>query len=415
MPRKGAVDAPRFSGSPDNLLRYLEDVQECCMQASCFKDHGWAQWAIWYLGTDKFKQWRRRPAVWHSKHDLYDLIDEQKTVKINSYETLLDYWLHFTKVAAHLQATSQLLSIKKDDLFLEGVQELKATRAEEQCQGMERCSKKLGLKASQSPGFTALKIQSLTHSLQDSLKLLKVPGESSRSHTLEVDGIEVAMAELSSLPLVEDEQPIEAVALTLKVPKPTPEPRDDLCEVPEQAGHTKVEEIKLEVKVERQSKVVAWRKPPEGWTWSLGVEMHATSPSALSQPAKQSGATTLHVNDAHSLTPHTCSDAAMKIYAGLSYKSENYLFEGYEILGGKVKAPHSGGWSTILKPTVVSGTRKLTEEATLRVRTPQAIWSATSKCPKVFKESNKHETPSRLVCLLQWVLSVSSRRHSLEW
>ncbi|KAI6114595.1 hypothetical protein EDD16DRAFT_1521016 [Pisolithus croceorrhizus] len=37
------------------------------------------------------------------------------------------------------------------------------------------------------------------------------------------------------------------------------------------------------------------------------------------------------------------------------------------------------------------------------------------KCPKVFEESNKHETPSWLICLLQWVLSVSSRRHSLEW
>ncbi|KAI6124968.1 hypothetical protein EDD17DRAFT_1758516 [Pisolithus thermaeus] len=209
----------------------------------------------------------------------------------------------------------------------------------------ERCNEKsarLGSKASQAPGFTALEIQSLTHSLQDSSKLLKAPGESSRSQALKVDGIEVAMAELSSSPLVEeepltvglqgnclqgkleeqskekllgakasvkleaaeasgdspvpqseylhpsssphadilpqnppikpqdaqdeprtDEQPIEAVALTLKVPKPTPEPRDDLHEVPEQAGHTKVEEIKSEVKVKRQAKVVAQRKPPE--------------------------------------------------------------------------------------------------------------------------------------------------------
>ncbi|KAI6128352.1 hypothetical protein EDD16DRAFT_1516209 [Pisolithus croceorrhizus] len=211
-------------------------------------------------------------------------------------------------------------------------------------------------------------------SLQDSSKLLKAPRESSRSQALEVDGIEVAMAEPSSSPLVEgryaqdepraDEQPIEAVALTLKVPKPTPEPRDDLCGVPEQAGHTKVEEIKSEVEVERQSK---------GWTWSLGVETHTTSLSALSQPAKRSGTTTLCVNNVHSLAPHTCSDAAMKIYAGLSYKSKNYLFEGYEILGGKVKAPHSGGWSTILKPTAISDTQKLTEEAVLRVRTPQIL------------------------------------------
>ncbi|KAI6118062.1 hypothetical protein F5141DRAFT_1061733 [Pisolithus sp. B1] len=120
MPQKGAVDAPRFSGSPDNLLRYLKDVRVCCMQASCFEDCGWAQWAIWYLGTDKFEQWTRCPAVWYSKHDLYDLIDEQKKVKIDSYEALLNYQLHFTKVAAHLRVTNQLSSIEKDDLYLEG-------------------------------------------------------------------------------------------------------------------------------------------------------------------------------------------------------------------------------------------------------------------------------------------------------
>ncbi|KAI6095416.1 hypothetical protein F5141DRAFT_1068394 [Pisolithus sp. B1] len=195
----------------------------------------------------------RCPAVWYSKHDLYDLIDEQKKVKIDLYKALLDYQLHFTKVAAHLQVMSQLSSIEKDDLFLKGfdqefqndpwptcqvtqeaerllkkgyrlelrevhitgdqqrareawyearVQELKAMEAEEQCQGMEK-SVRLGSKASQSRSSTALKIQLLTHSLQESSKLSKVPGESSRSQALEVDGIEVAMAEPSSSPLVE--------------------------------------------------------------------------------------------------------------------------------------------------------------------------------------------------------------------
>ncbi|KAI6113947.1 hypothetical protein EDD17DRAFT_1768620 [Pisolithus thermaeus] len=62
----------------------------------------------------------RCPAVWYSKHDLYNLIDKQKKVKIDSYEALLNYWLHFTKVAAHLQVVNQLLSIEKDDLYLKG-------------------------------------------------------------------------------------------------------------------------------------------------------------------------------------------------------------------------------------------------------------------------------------------------------
>ncbi|KAI6101897.1 hypothetical protein F5141DRAFT_1218108 [Pisolithus sp. B1] len=357
MPRGKADDVPRFSGHPEDLLQYLEDVRNLCMQASCFDDHEWAQWSIFYLGIDKFEQWRsllyaerdwadfvtdvsrlflsfRCPAVRYLKHDLYNLIDKQKMVKIDSYEALLDYQLHFTKVAAHLRVKSQLSSIEKDDLFLKGFNR-------------------------EFQSSTVLKIQSLTHSLQDSSKLSKAPGESSRSQALKVDGIEVAMAELSSLPLVKgrckssfnhievtsyiaeepltvglqggclqgkleeqrkekllgakasvelkateasgdspvpqskylhpsssphadilpqnppieprdaqdelrtDERPIEAVVLTLKVPKPTPEPRDDLCEVPEQAGCTKVEEIKSEVEVERQSKVVAQRKPPE--------------------------------------------------------------------------------------------------------------------------------------------------------
>ncbi|KAI6100398.1 hypothetical protein EDD16DRAFT_1717442 [Pisolithus croceorrhizus] len=143
MPRKGAVDAPRFSGSPDDLLRYLKDVRVCCMQASCFEDCGWAQWAIWYLGTDKFEQWRRLlhaerdwadfvtdvsqifllfrcPPAQYLKYDLYDLVDKQKKVKINSSEAILDYRLCFTEVATHLQVTNQLSSIEKDDLYLEG-------------------------------------------------------------------------------------------------------------------------------------------------------------------------------------------------------------------------------------------------------------------------------------------------------
>ncbi|KAI6107484.1 hypothetical protein EV401DRAFT_1892021 [Pisolithus croceorrhizus] len=171
------------------------------------------------------------------------------------------------------------------------------------------------------------------------------------------------------------------------------------------------------------------------------------SPSALSQPAKRSGTTALHVNNAHSLAPHTCSDAAVEIYASLSQKSENYLFEGYEILDGKVKAPHSGGWSRILESTAISGTQKLTEEATSRVRTLKTLYKKKQKppcvegeatrlgielkqspgphwhlgqdpsltlrvfmffleCTKVSEESNEHETPSRLVCLLWRVFSV---------
>ncbi|KAI6166411.1 hypothetical protein EDD17DRAFT_1753268 [Pisolithus thermaeus] len=60
-----------------------------------------------------------------------------------------------------------------------------------------------------------------------------------------------------------NKQPVEAVACAPELPKPTPEPRGDLCEVPEQARSIKVKEIKLEVKAKGQSKVVAWRKPPE--------------------------------------------------------------------------------------------------------------------------------------------------------
>ncbi|KAI6096650.1 hypothetical protein F5141DRAFT_1067541 [Pisolithus sp. B1] len=597
------------------------------------------------------------PTVCYSKHDLYNLVDKQKKVKIDSCKALLNYWLCFTDIAAQLRISNQLSWIEKDDLFLKGfdrefqgeilrrlkwndrreyadnpwptcqvtreaerllkegycfklreaclardqqsareaqyeaeMQESRAVRMEEKCQGLEKCSEsvRLGSKALQSPSSTSFEIQLLTHNSQDSSKLLKAPGEGSRGQAVEVEGIEVAAAELSSSPLVEhrcepsfdhlqvtsyiaeesltaelqgeclqgnleeqseekllgakasaelevtealgdlpvpqpeylhlslspctdnspqippielqdaedelraNEQPINTEACATDVLKPTPEPRGDLCEVQEQVGCTEVEEIEPRVEVERPSKVVAQRKPPEakirrktlksvtrmikeilpefqithsssrlsgwtilliflqqGWTWSLGVETCMMSPSMLSQPAKRSGATTLRVNDTHSLAPRTCSAAAVEIDAGLSQTSENCIFEGYEVLGGKVKAPHSGGWSSILESTAISSTRKPTEEAIVRVRTPETLCKKKWMPPCVegevrrlygvlyqvfeavrlgiepkqspgphwhsgqdlsmhegFEESNKHETPLRLVCLLWRVLSV---------
>ncbi|KAI6156450.1 hypothetical protein EDD17DRAFT_1512416 [Pisolithus thermaeus] len=252
-------------------------------------------------------------------------------------------------------------------------------------------------------------------SLQDSSKLLKAPRESSRSQALEVDGIEVAMAEPSSSPLVKgryaqdepraDEQPIEAVALTLKVPKPTPEPRDDLCGVPEQAGHTKVEEIKSEVEVERQSKVVAWRKPPEekiqrktlkSVTWRIKEILpgfwitHCTAGMDLESWCR----------DTHNKSECTY-DAAMKIYAGLSYKSKNYLFEGYEILGGKVKAPHSGYMECYIEYLRLQGWGSSQSEAQGPTWHSGQDLSITLqvfilKHMKVFEGSNQLKTPSKL-------------------
>ncbi|KAI6006794.1 hypothetical protein EDD15DRAFT_2206934 [Pisolithus albus] len=85
------------------------------------------------------------------------------------------------------------------------MRELRAVWTEEQCRGLEKCSEsaRLGSKASQPPSSTSLEIQSLTHNLQDSSKPSKVPGVGSRSQAVEVDGIEVAVAEPSSLALVE--------------------------------------------------------------------------------------------------------------------------------------------------------------------------------------------------------------------
>ncbi|KAI6106853.1 hypothetical protein EV401DRAFT_1892358 [Pisolithus croceorrhizus] len=176
-----------------------------------------------------------------------------------------------------------------------------------------------------------------------------------------------------------NERPIEAEAHALEVLKLVPEPRGDLCEVPEQAGSVEVEETELGVEAKGQS---------------------------------------------------------------------------------KVEAPHSGGWSAILKSTAISTTRKSTKEAALRVRTPQILYTKMQKppcvkgearqlqegphlcymeccvefsrlrgwgssrskaqaptgtrdktralpfCTKGSEESNEHETPLRLVCLLWRVFSV---------
>ncbi|KAI6097283.1 hypothetical protein EDD17DRAFT_1503034 [Pisolithus thermaeus] len=652
MPRGNEEGAPRFSGHPDDLIWFLEDVRDLCMQAGCFKDHEWARWSIYYLGIEEFERWRhllhaetdwadflkdatrlfslfRCPTVCYSKHDLYDLVDKQKKVKIDSYQALLNYQLSFTDIAVQLRISSQLSWIEKDDLFLEGfdqefqseilrrlkwndqrqyvddpwptyqvareaervleegyrfelrearlardqwsareaqyeaeMQQSRAVWTEEQCREPERCSEsaRLGSKASQPPSSTSLEVQSLTHDLQDSSKPSKAPGVGSRSQAVKVDGIEVAAAELSSSALVqgrhessfehievtlyiaeesltvelqgeclqgnieeqsegkvlgakasvklevteawgdspvpqpkylhlslspctdippqnpsikpqdiEDEQranerPVEAEACAPEVLKPTLEPRGDLCEVPERAGSIEVEEIELGVEAEGPSKVVARRKPPEvkigrkslksvsrtikeilpeiwrthgsgrssgwtilliywqqGWTRSLGVETCTTSPSTLSQPAKRSGTTALHVNDVHSLAPRTCSAAAAEIYTGLSQKSENCLFKGYEVYEGKVqcsvgvmlvlqiKAPHSGGWSAILESTGISGTRKPTEEAASRARTLKILYAKMQKPPCVEGEARQLREGPHL-CYMECCIEFSRPR-----
>ncbi|KAI6160825.1 hypothetical protein EDD17DRAFT_1509705 [Pisolithus thermaeus] len=246
MPQKGAVDAPRFSGSLDDLLR-------------C-------------------------PTVRYSKHNLYDLIDEQKTVKIDSYEALLNYQLHFTKVVAHLRVTSQLLSIKKDVLFLEGFDQefqrlfeaLKSARRNLKKPGSQKEPLTVGLQGNCLQGKLEERSKKKLLGAKASVELeaAEASGDSPVPQSEYLHPSSSPHADiLPQNPPIEprdaqdeprtDERPIEAVVLTLKVLKPTPEPRDDLHEVPEQAGCTKVEEIKSEVKVERQSKVVAQRKPPE--------------------------------------------------------------------------------------------------------------------------------------------------------
>ncbi|KAI6101611.1 hypothetical protein EV401DRAFT_1894093 [Pisolithus croceorrhizus] len=182
----------------------------------------------------------------------------------------------------------------------------------------ERCNEKsvrLDSRALQIPSSTALEVPSLTHSLQDSSKLSKVPGGSLRGQALKVDSSEVSVAEPSCSPLVEGqwqpltaelqgehlqvkweeqnkeellgtkpsveleateamgnipepqsktvERPVKPAVHALEVLKPPLEPKDDLHEAPEQAGSCKVEEVKQKIKAKMRSKVVAWRKPPE--------------------------------------------------------------------------------------------------------------------------------------------------------
>ncbi|KAI5980461.1 hypothetical protein EDD15DRAFT_1046433, partial [Pisolithus albus] len=291
MPQRQEGDAPRFSGHPDDLLWYLEDVRSLCMEAGCFEDRVWARWAIWYLGIDKFERWRsllhaerdwadfvtdasrlylqfRSPPARYSKYDLYNLVDEQKKVKIDSLEALLDYRLCFTKVATHLRVTNQLSSMEKDDLYLEGfdrgfrreilqrlewndqrryaddpwptcqvtreaemlleegyrwesrqarydrdqrraqeaqyeavVQELRATRAQEECSERARPARP-GTMASKFPSSTSFEPYPLTHDIQDSSMPLKVPKDGSKGCILEVDSVEVVAAGSSTPPLV---------------------------------------------------------------------------------------------------------------------------------------------------------------------------------------------------------------------
>ncbi|KAI6161320.1 hypothetical protein EDD17DRAFT_1509297 [Pisolithus thermaeus] len=565
MPQGNEEGVPRFSGHPDNLIWFLEDIRDLCMQAGCFEDHEWARWSIYYLGIEEFEC----PTVCYSKCDLYNLVNKQKKVKIDSYKALLNYQLCFMDIA--------LSWIEKDDLFLEGfnqefqgeiLQRLKwnnrrqyvddpwpTYQVAQEAEGLLKEGYRFKLREAhlardqwstreaqckaemrELRGSTLLKIQSLTHSLQDSSKPLEAPGEGSRSQAVEVDSIEVPIAELSSPPLVEgqcktsfehievtlyiaeesltaelqgeclrgnieeqskgkvlgaknppiepqdaqdelrvNEQPVGAVACAPEVPKPTLESRGDLHEVPEQAGSEKVEEIESGVEAEGQLKVVAWRKPPE-------AKIRRKTLKSVSQTIKeilpefQITHNSRMDSESQSRDLHDESEcayaAAVEIYTSLSQKSKNYLFEGYEVYEGKVKAPHSGGWSAILESTAIPTTRKSTKEAALRVRTPQIlckkkwmppcvegeaqqllygvlhqVFKATRlgiepkqspgphwhsgqdpsltlrvfmfflECMKVSEESDEHKTPSRLICrpCKQLTLNVKHRARRLKF
>ncbi|KAI6029632.1 hypothetical protein BKA83DRAFT_4478191 [Pisolithus microcarpus] len=174
-----------------------------------------------------------------------------------------------------------------------------------------------------------------------------------------------------------DEQPDEAAVDALEAHKPLPEPREDPCEVLQQAGSFEIEEIKSEAEI-------------EGWTQSLGVETCTTSPGELSQLTKQVRATALRVKAARPLASLNHNDAAMKIYAGSSYESESCLFQGYEVYADKVKAPHLSGWSTTVESMATSSSQQLTKKATSTVRTPQTP-CMRKKTPLCFEGKVRHQ------------------------
>ncbi|KAI6098832.1 hypothetical protein EDD16DRAFT_1525759 [Pisolithus croceorrhizus] len=299
----------------------------------------------------------RCPTVCYSKHDLYDLVDKQKKAKIDSYQALLNYQLSFTDITAQLQISSQLSWIEKDDLFLKGFDQ------EFQGEILRRLKWNDQREYADNPWPTC----------QDSLKPLEVPGEGSRGQAVKVEGIEIAAAELSSLPLV-------------KVLKLVPEPRGDLHKVPEQAGSVEVEEIESGVKAKGQSKVVAWRKPPE-------VKIQEKFLKSVTWKIRE-------ILPEFWTTHSSSSDAAVEIYASLSQKSKNYLFESYEILGGKAI------WSAAssFQGYEVGDQAEAKPRAPLALRTRPELYP--SKCMKVFEESDEHKTPLRLICLLWRVLLV---------
>ncbi|KAI6100063.1 hypothetical protein EDD16DRAFT_1526616 [Pisolithus croceorrhizus] len=193
MPRKGAVDAPRFSGSPDDLL-------------SCFEDCEWAQWSIWYLGIKKFKQWRRSPPAQYLKYDLYDLVDEQKKVKINFQKPYLTtgYVLprlqHTFESPTNFQASRRMTYTSKGLIESFKVKFLEALSGMVEC-GMQKRAQEAQYEARLQES-RALRAQEWCREMEksDSSKLSKVPGGSLRGQALKV---EVAVAELSCSPLVE--------------------------------------------------------------------------------------------------------------------------------------------------------------------------------------------------------------------
>ncbi|KAI6111465.1 hypothetical protein EDD16DRAFT_1521954 [Pisolithus croceorrhizus] len=313
LPSKGLDGNERFEVLR-NLFYFSKGLDPCFLEEATTIEAGDHRLALIYIlevpgkslhefkapeDYEDYKSQSRCPTVCYSKHDLYKLVDKQKKVKINSYKALLNYQLCFIDIAAQLQISNQLSWIKKDNLFLKGLNQ------EFQGKILQRLKWNDQRQYADDPWPTFQVACEAERLLKEeycfkSSKLSKAPREGSRSQVIKVDGIK--------------------------------------------------------------------------------------NPSVKPQEAQDE----LRVDNA----------AAVKIHAGLSYKSKNYLFEGYEILEGKVI------WSAI---SSIQGC-EAGDQAKAKPRAPLALGTRPelypSKCMKVFKESKEHKTPSRHVCLLQRVLLV---------
>ncbi|KDR76062.1 hypothetical protein GALMADRAFT_139818 [Galerina marginata CBS 339.88] len=134
-PGRGSKEAPIFDGHKTSIQRYLEDINELCIQQGEDKDVAKIRKALWYVDYRFYDLWKQilsETKTWeenklellthypglnsiykYSVNDLMDFIEKYSMMSINNQENLAEYHCEFMVIASYLEKEKLMT---KDDI-----------------------------------------------------------------------------------------------------------------------------------------------------------------------------------------------------------------------------------------------------------------------------------------------------------